>query len=76
MTEEQQKLVSKLVGFDFEIKYKSGTDNGAVDALLRNLQSWLSKSRSSPQNLQYSSPSLISDYLKVAILVNRVGSAM
>jgi len=27
-----------LVGFDFEIKYKSGKEKGAVNALLGNLQ--------------------------------------
>jgi len=33
--EEQQKLIGKLMGFDFEIRYKVGRENNVVDALSR-----------------------------------------
>ena len=38
MSEEQQIWVSKLLGFDFEFKYRPGKDNREVDALSRKLQ--------------------------------------
>ena len=34
--EEQQKWVSKMLGYDFEIVYKKGKENIVVDALSRN----------------------------------------
>ena len=37
MVEEQQKWVSKLMGFDFEVKYKPGQHNSVADALSRRL---------------------------------------
>lgn len=34
-SELQRKAMSKLIGLQFEIKYKKGTGNGAADALSR-----------------------------------------
>lgn len=34
-TEEQFKWASKLIGFDFEIQYRPGKENTAVDVLSR-----------------------------------------
>jgi hypothetical protein len=34
---EQQKWVTKLFGYDYEIIYKKGKDNVVVDALSRNM---------------------------------------
>ena len=35
MTPKQQKWVSKLLGYDYEITYKLGKENFVVDALFR-----------------------------------------
>ncbi|KAI5408379.1 hypothetical protein KIW84_054272 [Lathyrus oleraceus] len=38
MGEEQRKWISKLLGFDFEVKRKPGKGNNAVDSLSRQMQ--------------------------------------
>ena len=37
MGEDQHKWVSKLLGYDFEVKYKPGRQNNAADALSRRM---------------------------------------
>jgi agmatine/peptidylarginine deiminase len=37
MAEDQHKWIAKLIGFDFEVKYKPGKDNSAADALSRQM---------------------------------------
>ena len=37
-SEEQQKLVTKILGYDFEIIYKKGKLNFVADALSRNYE--------------------------------------
>ncbi|GAU29071.1 hypothetical protein TSUD_278270 [Trifolium subterraneum] len=38
MGEDQQKWIAKLIGFNFEVKYKPGRENNVVDALSRQMQ--------------------------------------
>jgi hypothetical protein len=40
VTPEQQKWVTKLLGYDYEITYKPGRDNNAADALSRVMGSF------------------------------------
>lgn len=37
-TQEQQFYLTKLMGFDYEIVYRTGKSNGAVDALSRQME--------------------------------------
>ncbi|KHN35640.1 hypothetical protein glysoja_019389, partial [Glycine soja] len=37
MGEDQQKWIAKLIGYDFEVKYKPGKENNAADALSRQM---------------------------------------
>lgn len=38
MGEEQQKWISKLLGYTFEFKYKSGKENSAANGLSRQME--------------------------------------
>ncbi|KAI5436327.1 hypothetical protein KIW84_022705 [Lathyrus oleraceus] len=38
MGEDQQKWLSKLIGYDFEVKYKPGKENSAADSFSRQMQ--------------------------------------
>lgn len=38
MSERQQKWISKLLGYDLQIVYKPGRENGVADALSRKMQ--------------------------------------
>lgn len=49
LTQEQQKWMSKLVGYDYEIIYKSGKTNSAADALSRVPDSLVLTAISVPQ---------------------------
>ena len=60
----QQKLVSKLMGYDYEITYKKGKDNLVPDALPRTFDDHASLSTISmpiPNWLQYVQQGYVND---------------